>query len=55
MAITGGLEANKQYRVNLILHRPGTLDVNRPVKIEDVTTDVRVSDWDSGDRYDQDI
>ena len=55
VALTGGLEANKQYRVNLILHRPGTLDVNRPVKIEDVTTVVRVSDWDSGDRYDQDI
>ena len=55
VAIAGGLEANKQYRVNLILHRPGTLDVNRPVKIEDVTTVVRVCDWDSGDRYDQDI
>ncbi len=55
VALAGGLEANKQYRVNLILHRPGTLDVNRPVKIEDVTTVVRVSDWDSGDRYDQDI
>ncbi len=55
VALSGGLEANKQYRVNLILHRPGTLDVNRPVKIEDVTTVVRVSDWDSGDRYDQDI
>ena len=55
VTIAGGLEANKQYRVNLILHRPGTLDVNRPVKIEDVTTVVRVCDWDSGDRYDQDI
>ena len=55
VALVGGLEANKQYRVNLILHRPGSLDVNRPVKIEDVTTVVRVSDWDSGDRYDQDI
>ena len=55
VVLAGGLEANKQYRVNLILHRPGTLDVNRPVKIEDVTTVVRVSDWDSGDRYDQDI
>ncbi len=55
VTIAGGLEANKQYRVNLILHRPGTLDVNHPVKIEDVTTVVRVCDWDSGDRYDQDI
>lgn len=55
VAIAGGLEANKQYRVNLVLHRPGTLDVNRPVKFEDVTAVVRVSDWDSGDRYDQEI
>ena len=55
VAIAGGLEANKQYRVNLIIHRPGTLDVNRPVKFEDVTTVVRVCDWDSGDRYDKEI
>lgn len=55
VAIAGGLEANKQYRVNLILHRPGTLDANRPVKFEDVTTVVRVCDWDSGDSYVQEI
>jgi hypothetical protein len=55
VSIAGGLEANKQYHVNLIIHRPGTLDVNRPVKFEDVTSVVRVCDWDSGDRYDQDI
>lgn len=55
VAISGGLEANKQYRVNLILHRPGTQDVNRPVKFEDVTAVVRVCDWDSGDRYDKEI
>ena len=55
VVIAGGLEANKQYRVNLIIHRPGTLDVNHPVKFEDVTTVVRVCDWDSGDRYDQEI
>ena len=55
VALTGGLSSNKQYRVNLILHRPGSTDPNRPVKFEDVTSVVRVSDWDSGDNYDPEI
>ena len=52
---TGPLQSNKQYRVNLIIHRPGSLDPNHPVTFDDVTPVISVSDWESGDRYDREI
>lgn len=51
----GPLCSNKQYRVNLIIHRPGSLDPNRPVAFDDVTPVIRVTDWESGDNYDREI
>lgn len=51
----GPLQSNKQYRVNLIIHRPGSLDPNRPVTFDDVTPVITVTDWESGDRYDREI
>lgn len=51
----GPLLSNKQYRVNLIIHRPGSLDPNRPVTFDDVTPVITVTDWESGDRYDREI
>jgi len=52
---TGPLMSNKQYRVNLIIHRPGSLDPNRPVTFDDLTPVISVTDWESGDRYDREI
>lgn len=51
----GPLCSNKQYRVNLIIHRPGSLDPNRPVTFDDVTPFIRVTDWESGDSYEREI
>lgn len=51
----GPLCSNRQYRVNLIIHRPGSLDPNRPVTFDDVTPVIRVTDWESGDSYDREI
>ena len=51
----GPLLSNKQYRVNLIIHRPGSLDPNHPVTFDDVTPVITVTDWESGDRYDREI
>ena len=51
----GPLQSNKQYRVNLTIHRPGSLDPNRPVTFDDVTPVIRVTDWETGDSYDREI
>ena len=51
----GPLLSNKQYRVNLIIHRPGSLNPNRPVTFDDVTPVIRVTDWEPGDVYTRDI
>ena len=51
----GPLQSNSQYRVNLIIHRPGSLDPNHPVTFDDVTPVITVTDWESGDRYDREI
>ncbi|MBR4524765.1 MAG: hypothetical protein IKP15_04375 [Bacteroidales bacterium] len=51
----GPLLSNKQYRVNLTIHRPGSLDPNHPVTFDDVTPVISVTDWESGDRYDREI
>jgi hypothetical protein len=52
---TSPLRANRQYRVNLTVHRPGSLDPNTSVRFDDLTPVVTVSDWESGEVYDQDI
>lgn len=51
----GPLESNKQYRVNLIIHRPGSLDPNKPVTLFDVTPIISVVDWQPGDKYEKEI
>lgn len=51
----GPLLSNKQYRVNLVIHRPGSLDPNRPVTFDDMTPLISVTDWGSGERYDREI
>jgi len=55
VAIAGGLESNKQYRIQLTVHRPGSLDPNVPVRFDDVTSVIRVSDWESGESYNPEI
>ena len=51
----GPLLSNKQYRVNLTIHRPGSLDPNKPVTFDDLTPVITVTDWESGDSYDPEI
>ena len=55
VVLGGGLVSNRQYRINLTIHRPGSLDPNVPVRFDDVTSVVKVSNWDTGDNYNQDI
>ena len=55
VALDGGLVSNRQYRVSLTVHRPGSLDPNVPVKFDDVTPVVRVTDWEGGDTYQSEI
>ena len=55
VVLAGGLAPNKRYQVGLTIHRPGSLDPNIPVRFDDVTPVIRVSDWDTGERYDQEI
>lgn len=45
---TGGLLSNKNYHVTLTIHRPGSLDPNIPVKIEDLTPLITVTDFEDG-------
>jgi len=55
VALDGGLQANKRYRVNLTVHRPGSTDPNVPVAFSDLTPVVSVSDWDGGATYSPEI
>lgn len=55
VALDGGLQANKRYRVNLTVHRPGSTDPNIPVAFSDVTPVISVSDWDGGVTYNPEI
>jgi len=52
---TGPLLSNRLYRVNLTIHRPGSLDPNKPVTFDDVTPVINVTDWETGITYDRDI
>lgn len=49
------LLSNTQYRVNLTIHRPGSLDPNQPVTFDDVTPVISVTNWDTGVNYDREI
>ena len=55
VTLNGGLAANKQYHVNLTVHRPGSTDPNKPVTFNDLTPTITVSDWDGGDTYNPEI
>ena len=55
VTLDGGLQANRQYRVNLTVHRPGTRDPNEPVAFSDVTPVISVSGWDDGSTYNPEI
>ena len=52
---THPLRSNVQYRVKLTIHRPGSLDPNKPVTFDDVTPVISVTDWETGDIYERDI
>ncbi len=51
VVLDGGLQSNKQYRVNLTVHRPGSTDPNHPVAFSDLSPIVRVVDWTEGGNY----
>lgn len=53
--ISDGLESNKQYKVRLTVHRPGSLDPNKPVKLGDVVPAITVEPWVAGGSYDKEI
>ena len=55
VTLDGGLQSNRQYRVNLTVHRPGNLDPNKPVAFSDVTPVISVSGWDDGNTYNPEI
>lgn len=51
----GPLCSNRQYHVNLVIHRPGSLNPNQPVTLRDVTPIISVVNWEDGDHYSQEI
>ena len=55
VVLDGGLQANKRYRVNLTVHRPGSQDPNVPVAFNDMTPVIQVSDWEDGATYSPEI
>ncbi|MCR4860728.1 MAG: hypothetical protein K5910_08710 [Bacteroidales bacterium] len=55
VVLTGGLQSNRRYRVNLTVHRPGSTDPNIPVTFGDLTPSITVSDWETGEKYDPEI
>lgn len=42
---TGGLEANKKYCVDLVIHRSGSTNPNKPVEFASCTPTITVRDW----------
>ena len=55
VVLGSGLVSNKQYRVRLTVHRPGSTDPNIPVRFDDLTPLIQVGDWDSGEVYNPEI
>lgn len=50
-----GLDANKQYIVNLTINRPGSNDPDVPVMFYDLTGTISVEDWAEGTSYTETI
>ena len=50
-----GLEANKQYKVNLTVNRPGSDDPDKPIVFGDLSGTITVSDWFTGESYTETI
>lgn len=50
-----GLEANRQYRVNLTIHRPGSDSPDKPVEFDTVTGSIYVASWENGGGYTETI
>ncbi len=50
-----GLEANKQYKVNLTINRPGSDDPDKPVVFRDLTGTITVENWADGTSYTETI
>lgn len=55
VAPSGGILSNKQYKVDLTIHRPGSSDPNQPVQFGDVTPLIQVLDWETGESYNPEI
>lgn len=50
-----GLQSNRQYRIDLTVHRPGARDPGQAVGFGEATPEIHVSDWDDGDIYHSEI
>lgn len=50
-----GLEANKQYKVNLTVRRPGSDDPDKPVEFDTVAGSITVANWETGTSYTETI
>ncbi len=50
-----GLEANKQYKVNLTIRRPGSDSPDKPVEFDAVTGSIHVASWEDGGGYTETI
>ncbi len=50
-----GLEANRQYRVNLTILRPGSDSPDKPVEFDAVTGSIYVASWEDGGGYTETI
>ncbi len=50
-----GLEANKRYKVNLTIRRPGSKDPNTPVEFGAVSGSIYVESWEDGTSYTETI
>ena len=50
-----GLEANRQYKVNLTIQRPGSDSPDKPVEFDAVTGSIHVASWEDGGGYTETI
>ncbi len=50
-----GLDANKQYRVNLTINRPGSDNPDKPVEFSTLSGTIKVADWANGTSYTETI
>lgn len=50
-----GLEANKQYKVNLTINRPGSDNPDKPVEFSTLSGTITVADWAAETSYEETI